>query len=91
MGNHPPSGQAYAQDKEGNMAKQREIKFRDLYGDLVGCQNGMTFIIWTEPGPVVCTPTHWVTVSQNNGKLVFSTIDHQYFRLDEAVSADAIL
>ena len=60
----------------------REIKFQDQCGDLVGCQNGMMFIIRT--GVIAGTPSHWVTVVPGGGAPNFSTMGHQYFHLDEA-------
>ena len=62
----------------------REIKFRDHCGDLVGRQNGMMFIIRTEPGVIAGTPAHWVTVVPRGGAPNFSTMGHQYSHLDEA-------
>ena len=62
----------------------REIKFRDHCGDLVGRQNGMMFIIRTEPGVIAGTPAHWVAVVLGDGAPNFSTMGHQYFHLDEA-------
>lgn len=62
----------------------REIKFRDHCGDLVGRQNGMMFLIRTEPGVIAGTPAHWVTVVPGGGEPNFSTVGHQYFHLDEA-------
>ena len=62
----------------------REIKFRDHCGGLVGRQNGMVFIIRTEPGVIAGTPAHWVTVVPGGGAPSFSTMGHQYFHLDEA-------
>lgn len=62
----------------------REIKFRDHCGDLVGRQNGMMFIIRTEPGVIADTPAHWVTVVPGGEAPNFSTVGHQYFHLDEA-------
>lgn len=66
------------------MKTAREIKFRDHCGDLVGRQNGMMFIIRTEPGVIAGTPAHWVTVIPGGGAPNFSTMGHQYFHLDEA-------
>ena len=66
------------------MKTAREIKFRDHCGDLIGRQNGMVFIIRTEPGVIAGTPAHWVTVILGDGAPTFSTVGHQYFRLDEA-------
>lgn len=62
----------------------REIKFRDHCGDLIGRQNGMVFIIRTEPGVIAGTPAHWVTVVPGDGAPNFSTMGRQHFHLDEA-------
>lgn len=66
------------------MKNMKEIKFRDHCGDLVGCQNGMTYIIRTEPGAVSGTPSHWVVVASESGEVKFNTVCHQFFHLDEA-------
>lgn len=40
----------------------REIKLRDHSGDLVGRQNGMAFLIRTEPDVIAGTPAHSKTI-----------------------------
>ena len=68
------------------MAKQKEIKFRDRAGDLVGRQNGMTFHIFKDPDlGKTCAPAHSVAVYTNNGKLQVSTGGRKYFHLDGAI------
>lgn len=66
------------------MGSTKEIKFRDCFGDLVGRKNGMTFIIRTEPGMPASEPAHFVTVAPGDGAPNFSTLNHQYFHLEEA-------
>ena len=66
------------------MRNTKEIKFRDHGEALVGRQNGVTFIIRTEPGVIASTPSHWVTVIPGDGAPNLSTLGHQHFHLGEA-------
>lgn len=67
------------------MPKQKEIKFRECCGDLVGSRNGMRFTISKEPGlEGPGRQAYWVMVGSMAGRLLLSTVAHQYFTLDGA-------